>query len=579
MNAVISEEERAYSQKIYNFRKQGNIADAMATCKEAIHQYHNSNFFYKIQGDLLFENGDFDEALKYYLFFLERIRNKPEYFTNFAKFFKRLTCKKVVDEDVFNQLAKIINNKKYPYILRKSMTNLLLDTFVIPMDLEEKIDRAINGLTSMQVIKEDYAVISSSGKCREIVYLCKLSEKEYIKEEDKISRYLLKRLEKSGLYEQAIHLTGNILVYSNDAVVIRTLFRLCRESMDYSAAEEYLEKRNVEEVEEFNIQYELVLYFDSIGDEKKRNYALDRIEKLSENSLPICGTLFKFYVKFNMLDKAQIVQKNMMNFKTSKQSQDVQEEAENIVWDRLRTLISEQEHNRQLLALSELIKGFSHELGQPITNIRYAIQLFYMKNKKKSSEIDQEEQELLAGILKQTERIGKLLNRFAPIVSSKSEKKYFNVFTAIFNIFDELSSRLKMEGIQFSVKGAKNVEIYGEELQFGQVFYNLIINSIYAIKKVDRRGEIGVEISQAANILKIDFWDNGIGISPESRRKIFNPFFSTKDKEVEEGGEGLGLFIVWNILKIFSGRIYVDENHDIGARFVMEINLKENGNV
>ena len=61
-------------------------------------------------------------------------------------------------------------------------------------------------------------------------------------------------------------------------------------------------------------------------------------------------------------------------------------------------------------------------------------------------------------------------------------------------------------------------------------------------------------------------------------KKDFNPFFSTKIKE-KRGGEGLGLFIVWNILKIFSGKIYVDEKYNKGARFVIEIDIEENKNV
>lgn len=48
---------------------------------------------------------------------------------------------------------------------------------------------------------------------------------------------------------------------------------------------------------------------------------------------------------------------------------------------------------------------------------------------------------------------------------------------------------------------------------------------------------------------------------------------------MEEGGEGLGLFIVWNILKIFSGKIYVDEQYPYGAGFIIEIGIKEKRNV
>lgn len=61
--------------------------------------------------------------------------------------------------------------------------------------------------------------------------------------------------------------------------------------------------------------------------------------------------------------------------------------------------------------------------------------------------------------------------------------------------------------------------------------------------------------------------DDGPGIPKENQKKIFEPFFSTKDPTSGNGGEGLGLFIVWNVLKIFNGIIYVDSHYKNGAKF------------
>lgn len=77
--------------------------------------------------------------------------------------------------------------------------------------------------------------------------------------------------------------------------------------------------------------------------------------------------------------------------------------------------------------------------------------------------------ELLDGVLRQTERVGKLLSRFSLIFSSKSEKTYFNVYQAVRTVFDELSSRLANEEIAFTLEGTESARIYGEELQFSQI--------------------------------------------------------------------------------------------------------------
>ena len=56
--------------------------------------------------------------------------------------------------------------------------------------------------------------------------------------------------------------------------------------------------------------------------------------------------------------------------------------------------------------------------------------------------------------------------------------------------------------------------------------------------------------------------------------KIFEPFFSTKQEKVsptkDDGGEGLGLYIVWNIVKMFNGTIRVNKNYQNGAQFILE---------
>ena len=115
--------------------------------------------------------------------------------------------------------------------------------------------------------------------------------------------------------------------------------------------------------------------------------------------------------------------------------------------------------------------------------------------------------------------------------------------------------------------------IWGDPIQFSQVFYNLILNSMQAIS-ID--GTIEVKIirhgSREVNVL---FKDNGPGIPVENARKIFEPFYSTKDPTAGNGGEGLGLFIVWNILKMFDATIDVDQNFHNGAKFKIKIPIKK----
>ena len=375
--------------------------------------------------------------------------------------------------------------------------------------------------------------------------------------------------------------------YDTDEVAVRTLFRLCRKVSDYTKAEEYFENHpETLNKENFNIQYELVYYYDFIGNEQGVLKALSKIKRSAEGSIPISRTLYNFYLRFGMIDEAAEQRKHTEKLVEARKGMpgksgkgvEQEKESEEAVWMKMKDLISEQEHNRQLLAMKELLKGFSHELGQPVTNIRYAVQLYQMKLELKKNNQDEIEV-LLNSILKQTVRIKQLLNRFSPIVSSKSVKSKFLVRDRIGFILEELESRLKSGNIETQTKVSEKLFLEGDAIQFDQVFYNLIANSIEAMKD-QKKGMIWITVrDNSRDEIVIVFTDNGPGVSPDISKRIFEPFYSTKDKNKGEGGEGLGLFIVWNILKMYGGKIRIDESYHKGARFLITIpGRKENTN-
>jgi len=74
------------------------------------------------------------------------------------------------------------------------------------------------------------------------------------------------------------------------------------------------------------------------------------------------------------------------------------------------------------------------------------------------------------------------------------------------------------------------------------------------------------------NSVRISFADDGPGISPENMRKIFTPFFTTK--EVGKG-TGLGLSISHGIVKDHGGRIYAESEPGKGATFIIELPVSQ----
>ena len=511
----------------------------------------------------------------------------PEQFKNFARFYQLLE-KSVSREAVIkfqNLIEDLVRKGELSDVIEKKLATLFIAEVFLDEEIVELIDNARDDRNLSKTIRK-IDTIKDQSVIQAIIVL--ITNKSDDSKNHKTREYLVSVAEKYELYMEGLELIKKILENEKkgNPIIIRTLFRICRKIQDYSVAENIFEiNSQFILMSDFNVQYELVYYFEYTDNVELLNRTLKSMSNSATSSIPIARTLYNFYLKFNRFDDAMEISKHIRNLEVSNRNAsrlkriDEQFESEQGVWDKLQELVSEQEHNRQMIAMRDLLKGFSHELGQPITNIRYSVQLYQMKAEKgviKEENIS----ELLCLILKQTERIGKLLARFRPIVSSKSENSVFNVYERIDNVFNNLSSRLESANIKYMIKGNKVVQLWGDPIQFDQVFYNLILNSMQAIsEKKIKTGMINVVVSRRNGNVEIEFCDNGPGIPKENTKKIFEPFYSTKNPSAQsDGGEGLGLFIVWNVLKLFNGNIKLDTDYVMGAKFVMTIKEKENKN-
>ena len=82
---------------------------------------------------------------------------------------------------------------------------------------------------------------------------------------------------------------------------------------------------------------------------------------------------------------------------------------------------------------------------------------------------------------------------------------------------------------------------------------------------------IQIVVNEKKDDVNIIFSDTGVGITAKNRGKIYDPFFTTKPLGK---GEGLGLFIIWNLMKMQGGKIYLDHTYTDGARFFMRMPKK-----
>jgi len=219
--------------------------------------------------------------------------------------------------------------------------------------------------------------------------------------------------------------------------------------------------------------------------------------------------------------------------------------------------------------VNELIRGIAHELGQPVTNIRYTVQ-FHRKMLEKAEITKEEVFKIFDSILEETERMGRLIKRLSPITSGKSVIENFDLIDLIQKRVKAENIRLNELKIDVNISPLTPIYVIGDPVKYDQIISNLFLNAIDAIqeRQDSQINRIDIQIEDKVNEIKMIFTDTGIGINLKDKNKIFSPFFTTKPPGK---GEGLGLFIVWNLLKMYGGSIEIDNSYNDGARFVISI--------
>jgi CheY-like chemotaxis protein len=111
--------------------------------------------------------------------------------------------------------------------------------------------------------------------------------------------------------------------------------------------------------------------------------------------------------------------------------------------------------------------------------------------------------------------------------------------------------------------------------QIHQVAMNLITNALHAVEEKNgiiyvQLEEITDSVSQPEKCIRLSVSDNGIGISPDTIQKIFEPYFTTKEKGK---GTGLGLAVVYGIVKEHKGEIKVHSEIEKGTTFKVYLPL------
>lgn len=210
----------------------------------------------------------------------------------------------------------------------------------------------------------------------------------------------------------------------------------------------------------------------------------------------------------------------------------------------------------------DFINNMTHEFKTPLSSILLASSYL---NKQESIKKDEKLEKYTEIIISQSKKLNSHIEQILNIAKSDNEPmKMVMTEVSIIPILKEVIENLQLRNPNLTVKinTEKNYTIKADEFHFTNIIYNLMDNSM---KYCDGNPEIIITISEENNQIKMDFSDNGIGVSNKNLSFIFDKFYripSTKSNEVN--GFGLGLYYVKKICTQHHWKIFASNNNDKG---------------
>lgn len=227
----------------------------------------------------------------------------------------------------------------------------------------------------------------------------------------------------------------------------------------------------------------------------------------------------------------------------------------------------------KLASVGELSAGVAHEINNPLNGVINFAQLLKDEDKPRS----EFEQQMIDGIIDEGGRIAQIVRgllAFARAETHELEQVHFaDSVEASIALFGR---QFQKDGISFELDLEPNLPLVrADGSRLRQVVVNMISNGHHALKaKAFDPAERKVfritarRAGKHGEIVRVEFYDNGIGIKNEDLGKVFDPFFTTRR---DAGGTGLGLSVSFGIIRDFGGTISVESEERKFTKFIIEL--------
>ena len=228
----------------------------------------------------------------------------------------------------------------------------------------------------------------------------------------------------------------------------------------------------------------------------------------------------------------------------------------------------------KLASLGELAAGVAHEINNPLTGVINFAQLLKDEETGRSDF----ESQMLDGIIDEGGRIAAIVRGLLTFARHDDNRR------SLVSLPEAVRTSLALFGRQFDKDGI-GVEtdlpedlphVYADGSRLRQVVVNMVSNAYHSLKekgpesgreKLLRISARRVESGGRA-LVRVEFYDNGVGVRREDLERVFDPFFTTRR---DTGGTGLGLSISFGIVREHGGTIRAESERGEFARFIVEL--------
>jgi len=238
----------------------------------------------------------------------------------------------------------------------------------------------------------------------------------------------------------------------------------------------------------------------------------------------------------------------------------------------------------KMAALGSLVAGVAHELNTPLGNLLTVATTFADVSKTFG-------QELLDGRLRRTDvvarldqlhdasqliernakRAAKLVTDFKQIAvdQSSTHRREFDLRSLVDDTLSMLSSSHLLGQVQVELDIDPGIHLHSFPGPLEQILSHLVTNSVKHGFESQAEGRITIQAQAKGSDVFITYADNGCGIAPAALRHLFEPFYTTR---FGQGGSGLGLYIVYNLVtSVLGGGIDVSSEPGCGCRFDLHL--------